>query len=406
MDPPRECDAVVIGAGILGVAVARELALRHDGIRVCVLEREPRVAVHQTGRTSGVIHAGIYYRPDSLKARLCVQGARELYDYCEERGIHTERSGKVIVATREKELAALDELERRGTANEVPGLRRIDPDELRELEPHATGIAALHSPATGIVNFAEVAASFAADLEARGGGVATGCAVGSLRAAGDSIAVEHARGTTQARVAVACAGAWADRLAVACGAPAEPRIVPFRGAYLRLRPERRDLVRSNIYPVPDPDLPFLGMHLTRRIDGEVLLGPSALLVGARDAYRLGRIRPRDLGQSLGWPGTWRLAAHFWRTGLTEIRAAASRRAFVGELRRFVPELRVGDVLAGPSGIRAQAVARDGSLVDDFVVHRTERAIHVRNAPSPAATSSLALARLIADEADAAIGHPG
>jgi (S)-2-hydroxyglutarate dehydrogenase len=406
MDPPRECDAVVIGAGILGVAVARELALRHDGIRVCVLEREPRVAVHQTGRTSGVIHAGIYYRPESLKARLCVQGARELYAYCEERGIHTERSGKVIVATWEKELAALDELERRGTANEVPGLRRIDPDELRELEPHATGIAALHSPATGIVDFAEVTASFAADLEARGGSVATGCSVRSLRATGNSIAVEHARGTTQAGFAVACAGAWADRLAVACGAPAEPRIVPFRGAYLRLRPERRDLVRSNIYPVPDPDLPFLGMHLTRRIDGEVLLGPSALLVGARDAYRLGRIRPRDLGQSLGWPGTWRLAAHFWRTGLTEIRAAASRRAFVGELRRFVPELRVGDVVAGPAGIRAQAVARDGSLVDDFVVHRTERAIHVRNAPSPAATSSLALARLIADEADAAIGDSG
>jgi (S)-2-hydroxyglutarate dehydrogenase len=406
MDAPRECDAVVIGGGILGIATARELALRHDGIRVCVLEREPRLAAHQTGRTSGVIHAGIYYRPGSLKARLCVQGARELYAYCEERGIRTERSGKVVVATREKELAALDELERRGTENEVPGLRRIGLEGLRELEPHATGIAALHSPATGIVDFAEVATSFAADLEARGGTMVTGCAVRSLRPSGSSIGVEHAGGTTEAGVAIACAGAWSDRLAVSCGAPAEPRIVPFRGAYLRLRPERRDLVRSNIYPVPDPDLPFLGMHLTRRIDGEVLLGPSALLVGARDAYRLGRIRPRDLGQSLGWPGTWRLAAHFWRTGLMEIRAAASRRAFVRELRRFVPELRVGDALAGPAGIRAQAVARDGSLVDDFVVHRTERAVHVRNAPSPAATSSLALARLIADQADAVSGTAG
>jgi len=406
MDAPRNCDAVVIGGGVLGIATARELALRHDGIRVCVLEREPRLAAHQTGRTSGVIHAGIYYRPGSLKARLCVQGARELYAYCEERGIRTERSGKVVVATREKELAALDELERRGAANEVPGLRRIGLDGLRELEPHATGIAALHTPATGIVDFAEVARSFAADLEARGGTLVTGCAVRSLRPFGGSIHVEHAGGTTEARVAIACAGAWSDRLAVACGAPADPRIVPFRGAYLRLRPERRDLVRSNIYPVPDPDLPFLGMHLTRRIDGEVLLGPSALLVGARDAYRLGRIRPRDLGQSLGWPGTWRLAAHFWRTGLMEIRAAASRRAFVRELRRFVPELRVGDVLPGPAGIRAQAVARDGSLVDDFVVHRTERAVHVRNAPSPAATSSLALARLIADEAGAVGGVAG
>ncbi len=398
-EPPRECDAVVIGGGILGLAAARELASRHDGLRVSVLEREPRLAAHQTGRTSGVIHAGIYYRPGSLKARLCVQGARELYAYCEEHGIRTERSGKVIVATRESELGGLSELERRGTENGVPGLRRIGPDELRAIEPHARGIAALHSPATGIVDFAEVAASFAKDLEASGGAVVVGCQVAALRAGGSSIAVDHARGTTRARVAVACAGAWSDRLAVACGAPSEPRVVPFRGAYLRLRPGRRDLVRSNIYPVPDPDLPFLGMHLTRRIDGEVLLGPSALLVGARDAYRLGRVRVRDLGQSLGWPGTWRLAGRFWRTGWTELRAAASRRAFVRELRRFVPELRGDDVLPGPAGIRAQAVARDGSLVDDFVVHRTERAVHVRNAPSPAATSSLALARLIADQAD-------
>jgi 2-hydroxyglutarate dehydrogenase len=198
---------------------------------------------------------------------------------------------------------------------------------------------------------------------------------------------------------VTCAGAWSDRLAVACGAPTEPRIVPFRGGYLRLRPERRDLVRSNIYPVPDPDLPFLGMHLTRRIDGEVLLGPSALMVGARDAYSPGRIRPRDLAQTLAWPGTWRLAARFRRTAAREVRNALSRRAFVEDLSRFVPELQAGDVLPGPTGIRAQALSRDGSLVDDFVVHRTERAVHVRNAPSPAATSSLALARLIADEAE-------
>ena len=399
MEPPRECDAVVIGGGILGLAVARELALRHDGIRVAVLERETELAAHQTGRTSGVIHAGIYYRPGTLKARLCVEGARELYEYCAEKGIHAKRSGKVIVATRESELDALDELERRGTENRVTGLARIGPDELHELEPHVRGIAALHSPATGVVDFAEVAAAFGADLEARGGVVATDCAVVAMRPSGSAISIEHARGTTMARAAIACAGGWSDRLAVSCGAPEEPRIVPFRGAYLRLRPERRELVRGNVYPVPHPDLPFLGMHLTRRIDGEVLLGPSALLVGARDAYRLGRVRARDLGQSLAWPGTWRMAARFWRTGLTEIRAASSRRGFVNELRRFVPELRAADVLPGPAGIRAQAVGRDGSLVDDFVVHRTERAVHVRNAPSPAATSSLALARLICDEAE-------
>lgn len=397
--PPRECDVVVVGAGILGLASARELALRHDGIRIAVLEREGSIAAHQTGRTSGVIHAGIYYRPGSLKARLCVAGARELYEYCEERGIHAERSGKLIVATDETELDPLAELERRGHENEVPGLRRIETAEIREIEPHATGLAALHSPATGVVDFAEVAASFGRDLAASGGSVATGSPVGALEPAGNAISVRHARGATRAKAVVACAGAWSDRLAVACGAPAEPRIVPFRGAYLRLRPERRDLVRANIYPVPDPDLPFLGMHLTRGIDGEVLLGPSALMVGARDAYRLTRVRPRDLAEALSWPGSWKLAARFRRTAWREARNAASRRSFVEDLRRFVPELQVSDVLPGPAGIRAQALARDGSLVDDFVVHRTERAVHVRNAPSPAATSSLALARLIADEAE-------
>jgi L-2-hydroxyglutarate oxidase len=397
--PPRECDVVVVGAGILGLASARELALRHDGIRIAVLEREGSIAAHQTGRTSGVIHAGIYYRPGSLKARLCVAGARELYEYCEERGIHAERSGKLIVATDETELDPLAELERRGHENEVPGLRRIETAEIREIEPHATGVAALHSPATGVVDFAEVAASFGRDLAASGGSVATGSPVGALEPAGNAISVRHACGATRARAVVTCAGAWSDRLAVSCGAPAEPRIVPFRGAYLRLRPERRDLVRANIYPVPDPDLPFLGMHLTRGIDGEVLLGPSALMVGARDAYRLTRVRPRDLAETLSWPGSWKLAARFRRTAWREARNAASRRSFVEDLRRFVPELQVSDVLPGPAGIRAQALARDGSLVDDFVIHGTERAVHVRNAPSPAATSSLALARLIADEAE-------
>jgi 2-hydroxyglutarate dehydrogenase len=214
------------------------------------------------------------------------------------------------------------------------------------------------------------------------------------------IAVEHARGRTRARAAVLCAGAWSDRLAVQAGADPEPRIVPFRGGYLKLRPERRSLVRSAIYPVPDPDLPFLGTHFTRTIDGDVLLGPSALMVAARDAYRIGKVRPRDIGQTLGWGGTWRLMARHWRYGLAEMRAAASNRAFVSALRRFVPELSAADVVAGPAGIRAQALSRDGKLVDDFVVSRTERALHVRNAPSPAATSSLALARLIADRAEA------
>jgi L-2-hydroxyglutarate oxidase len=401
-DPPARCDVVVIGGGILGLAVARELLARHPDSTLCVLEREDRLAAHQTSHSSGVIHAGIYYAPGSLKAQLCVEGAHLLYAYCDEHGIETRRDGKLIVAADEGELPRLDELERRGRANQVPGLRRIDGDAIAEIEPHARGVAALHSPETGVVDFARVAASYASDVERAGGIVVTGASVRGLTPNGGSITVEHERGRTEAGFVVSCAGAWSDRLAVAAGAPAEPRIVPFRGGYLRLRPERRELVRASIYPVPDPDLPFLGGHLTRTIDGEVLVGPSALMVGARDAYRVARLRAKDLGSTLLWPGTWRLMGRSWRTGLTEIRHATSKRAFVSELRRFVPELSAGDVLPGPSGIRAQALDRDGKLVDDFVVHRTERALHVRNAPSPAATSSLALAKLIADEAQQAM----
>ena len=408
-DPPPECDLVVVGAGIVGLATARELALRHSGASVVVLEREQRIAAHQTGHSSGVIHAGIYYRPGSLKAKLCVEGARALYEYCDERGIRAERTGKVIVATRPEELPGLDELERRGRRNEVPGLRRIRPDELREIEPHARGIAALHSPHTGVVDFREVAESLAEDLRRAGGVIATGCEIGSVAANGARITLYHARkergarADIRARAAVFCAGAWSDRLAVAAGAPAEPRVVPFRGAYLRLRPERQDLVRTNIYPVPDPELPFLGVHLTRDLNGEVHVGPSALIAGARDGYRLARIRPRDIAATLAWPGTWRLVRRHWRTGAVEARRALSRRAFAAEASRFVPEVRAVDLTPGYAGVRGQALARDGTLVDDFVVSRTERALHVRNAPSPAATSCLALARLIVDRAEDELG---
>jgi 2-hydroxyglutarate dehydrogenase len=392
-----------VGAGILGLAVARELALRHAGIRISVIEREDVLGRHQTGSSSGVIHGGIYYAPGSLKARLCVEGARDLYAYCSERGIRTERSGKLIVATSEEELPRLAELERRGRENEVPGLRRLGADEITEVEPHAAGIAALHSPATGVVDFVEVASSYARELTDRGGTVTLGCGVRALHEGDAQITLEHTSGRTRARAAVLCAGAWSDRLAVAAGADPEPRIVPFRGAYLRLRPDRRDLVRASIYPVPDPDLPFLGAHLTRGIDGEVLLGPTALMVGALDAYRLRRISLADLRQTLAWPGTRRLMAKHWRAGLTEIRHAVSRRALVADMRRFVPDIRASDVMSGPAGIRAQALASDGSLVDDFVFSRTGRALHVRNAPSPAATSSLAIARLIADRAETELG---
>jgi (S)-2-hydroxyglutarate dehydrogenase len=395
--PPRQCDAAVVGGGILGLAVARELLRRMPSARVCVLEAEEALGRHQTGRSSGVVHAGIYYPPGSLKARLCVEGAARLYRFCEEKQIPFRRSGKLIVATDEDEVPGLHALERNGKANGVPGLRRLRADEIAEIEPHARGIAALHSPTTGVVDFAEVARAYAADLARGGGTVHLGARVADASPGSGGMALRHSRGETSARRAVFCAGLWADRIAVACGAPEEPRIVPFRGAYLRLRPGGPDLVRGNVYPVPDPALPFLGAHLTRTVGGEVLIGPSALLAPARDAYRLRALRPRDLLQTLAWPGTWRLAARHWRVGLAELRRAASSRSFVAAAARLVPELRGAGVEPGPVGIRAQAVARDGGLVDDFVIQRTEGAIHVRNAPSPAATASLVLAELIADE---------
>jgi (S)-2-hydroxyglutarate dehydrogenase len=376
--PSAACDLAVVGAGILGLAVAREMKSRRPGMSIVVLERHAEVAREQSGRNSGVVHAGIYYSPGSLKARLCVEGARDLYAYCEEHGIPFEKRGKLIVARDQEELPRLDELERRGRANGVPGLRRVDAEGLREIEPHARGVAALHSPETGVVDFAQVARAFAADLEAAGGRIDLGHAA--------TVAAVRRR----SRFTVFCAGAAADRLAVEAGADPDPRIVPFRGAYLRLRPEKSALVRGLIYPVPDPALPFLGVHLSRQLDGNVSLGPSALLA------------PTRLARSLAWPGTWRMARRWWRTGVREVANAASSRRFARAAAEYVPALEPGDFSPWYSGVRAQALARDGGLVDDFVISETERALHVRNAPSPAATSSLALARLIADRVERAL----
>jgi len=401
--PPSRCDLAVVGGGIVGLAVARELSRRHPRASVCVLERESSIGTHQTGHNSGVIHAGVYYEPGSLKARLCVEGARELYAYCEARSIAVEACGKVIVATEPGELGRLDELERRGKANWVPGLRRIDAREIEALEPHARGIAGLHSPETGIVDFPAVAQAYAEDVLEADGAVVTGCAVEGVREQGAALRLLHSQGATEAGHAIFCAGAWADRLAVAAGADPDPRIVPFRGAYLRLKPARRELVRALIYPVPDPALPFLGVHLTKHIDGDVLIGPTALLAGARDAYELSRLRREDVRDTLAWPGSWRMFGNWWRTGLTELRHATQRSAFVRAAARYVPELRPEDVEPAFAGVRAQALARDGRLVDDFVFSATGRALHVRNAPSPAATSSLAIARHVVGEAEQLFG---
>jgi 2-hydroxyglutarate dehydrogenase len=386
-------DVAVVGGGIVGLATARALALR--GMTVVVLEREDRLGAHQTTHNSGVIHAGIYYAPGSLKARLCVEGASALYDYCAAKGIAAERCGKLVVAVRDADLARLGELERRARANGVEGLARLGPGEIASIEPAARGLSALHSPNTGMVDFGAVAAAYAEDIRAHGGEIRTNAAVAGLVEREDH--VEPVGTGVRARHAIACAGAWSDRLALASGARTDVRIVPFRGAYLRLTPERAHLVRGQIYPVPDPSLPFLGVHLSRTIGGEVLIGPTALLAPARDAYRLRTVRREDLRDALRWPGTRRLVRKWWRTGLTELGHAVSRRLLVRDAARFVPELQVADVRSGPAGIRAQALGHDGALVDDFKLARTGRAVHVLNAPSPAATASLAIAERIAGE---------
>ena len=397
-------DRVIVGAGILGLAVARELVHRKPDARVLVVDQAQTPGAHQTSHNSGVIHAGVYYTPGSHKARLCVQGAALMYEYCERRGIEFNRIGKLIIATRDGELSALEELERRARANGVPGIRRLGASEIGEIEPHAVGVAALHSPNTGIVDFRHVCEQLAADFTQAGGELRLGWRVEDVRANGRRIRlIGPGQDAIEAAGAIFCAGLWADRLAVHAGASPDPRIVPFRGGYLKLRPERRNLVNGLIYPVPDPTLPFLGVHLTPQIGGEVVLGPSALLVGARDAYSLGRLRAGDLLDTLAWPGTWRMMRRWWRTGFREINLAANRRAFAAYAARYVPGLSAHDMTAGFAGVRAQAVGRDGKLVDDFVISHTPRAVHVRNAPSPAATSSLALAAHIVDTAEHQLG---
>lgn len=400
----QQCDIAVVGAGILGLAVARELQIRLPAARLGVFEREHSVAMHQTGHNSGVIHAGLYYRPGSLKATLCRRGADALYEFCGQHGIAAHRCGKLVIARTPDELPALDALERRARANGVPGLTRVARDRITEIEPAASGCAALWSPATGVVDFRLVAQAMADEIRERGGTVSTGFDIRTVKHRKRAIALGHAQGEVQAKFAIFCAGAWSDRLAVRCGARLDLRIVPFRGAYLRVKRDRDRAVKGLIYPVPDPRLPFLGVHLSRHIDGSVTIGPTALPVLSRTAYRLTEARLRDAAQMLGWPGTWHMARRWWRTGTHEIANALSRRRLVDEARGYVPALTLADIERGSeAGVRAQAVARDGTLLDDFVIARTPRALHVCNAPSPAATASLALASHIVDAAERELG---
>ncbi|MBA9007501.1 MULTISPECIES: L-2-hydroxyglutarate oxidase [Thermomonospora] len=380
----------VVGGGIIGLATARRLAA--SGTRVTVLEKEDRLAAHQTGHNSGVAHAGLYYAPGSLKATLCRRGIGLLKEYCAERGLPYVECGKVVVARHAGEVSRLREIRRRATANGVPGLRWLDAAGLREVEPHAAGVAALHSPHTAIVDFPAVARAFAEDVTEAGGTVRLGFEVTRIRRSGGRVVVNEELAFDRL---VVCAGLQSDRVARLAGDDPAPAIVPFRGEYYRLAPHRTDLVRGLIYPVPDPRYPFLGVHFTRRVDGGVDVGPNAVLALAREGYRRRDLHPADVWETLRWPGFRRLARRHWRTGLREMYGSAVKRAFAAEARSFVPELRVADLVPAPAGVRAQAVDPDGSLVDDFRIGRLGPVVTVRNAPSPAATSSLAIAEHVA-----------
>jgi (S)-2-hydroxyglutarate dehydrogenase len=404
-------DLTVVGGGIVGLATARALLAERPDLRLVILEKEPRLAAHQTGHNSGVIHSGIYYKPGSHKARLCVEGARLMKEFCAEHAIRVDPIGKVIVATFEDELPRLQALFERGKANGVAGLSLIDRDRLREIEPHAAAIRAIHSPTTAIVDYGEVAQALARDLLTQGVAIRTGARVTAIDRTSDGFDLSTASGPFQSRRLVNCAGLYSDVVARLAGARPGLRIIPFRGEYYMIRPERHDLVRGLIYPVPDPEFPFLGVHFTRTVHGEVEAGPNAVLAFAREGYRLGRIHLREFAGTLGYSGFWAMARRYWRTGSYEMYRSVSKRAFVRALQRLVPEVEAADVAPGGAGVRAQAVAEDGSLVDDFRLVRSPDAVHVLNAPSPAATASLAIgqhiARLVMESFLAgAAGHRG
>jgi (S)-2-hydroxyglutarate dehydrogenase len=395
LDGPMEnevFDVVVVGAGILGLALARELGQSKKRLRVAVLEKENRIAEHQTGHNSGVIHSGIYYSPGSLKAKLCTRGSALLSQYCLEHGIHYESCGKVIVATKRSDLPRMDGLYHRGLANGISGLERLGPGGLAEIEPNVFGLAALYVPSTGIVDYRSVACSLADDFVRLGGSLQTSTPVSSIHLGEHEARVATSTGTTiRTRFVVTCGGLQADRLAAMTNGPRNPKIVPFRGSYYVLGGGAERLVNGLVYPVPDPALPFLGVHFTRRVSGEVWAGPNAVLALGREAYRRRDVRLRELLETLTYPGLISLACAQWRAGLRELGLEFSRRRYAAALRELVPEIEPKHLLRGPTGVRAQALAEDGRLLDDFWIDEAPRAIHVRNAPSPGATSSLALA---------------
>lgn len=396
-------NVAIIGGGIVGLAVALEITRRFPHLRVLLLEKEDRVARHQSSHNSGVIHSGVYYKTGSLKARLCISGAAAMIEFCRRHGIAHNVCGKVIVATGEAELPRLEELRRRGEANGVTGLRVIGVNELREIEPHATGLSALVVPSTAVTDFAAVAEKYAELISAQGGNILTSTAVTGLKRRADEIVIETTRGTFATTYLINCAGLFSDRVSRMAGDEPGTMIVPFRGEYYELLPERSSLVRALIYPVPDPRFPFLGVHFTRRISGKVDAGPNAVLALQREGYRHTDVSVRDLASALAFPGFWAMAARHWRSGCHEFYRSFSKRAFVKALQQLIPEVRDQDLVPGGSGVRAQALKSDGTLVDDFLFIPSGKMLHVINVPSPAATASLMVGRAIVDTAARDLG---
>ena len=400
-------DIAVVGGGIVGLATARDLLLRHPSLKLVLLEKEPALSRHQSGHNSGVIHSGIYYTPGSLKARLCVEGRKAAWEYCDRKGIEYRNVGKLILATEAEELPRLDALMKRGIENGIENLEMLDSAAIAAREPAFRGIRAIWSPVTGIVDWAQVALSYGDDVREAGGDIYTGREVTGLARKNGVTDIQTPEGSFEARYVITCGGLYSDRLAKMSGGKTDPKIVPFRGDYLVLRPEKRHLVKTNVYPVPDPQFPFLGVHFTPRMDGSIWLGPNAVLAFAREGYSFFTINPRDLAESLTYSGFLKVMAKFWKIGLGEMYRDLSKDAYVKALQRYMPSLTPEDCLPGPSGVRAQAMDSKGDMVDDFFFEGSEGIVHVRNAPSPAATSSLAIGRHIAEDAEKrfALGDP-
>lgn len=400
----KEYDVVVVGGGIIGLATAMKLkAEKYPRWRVAVVEKDSELAGHQTGHNSGVIHSGIYYRSDSQKARFCVSGVKSLLQFCDENEIEYDQCGKVIVATNESEVGRLQNLHERGLANGVEGLEMIGPERLKELEPHVAGVRALWAPSTGIINYRNVAWVYAMRFQQAGGDVFTNAPVHRIDRYQDGLVLQTSNGALRAKHLINCAGLYADRVARMMGEKVDVRIIPFRGEYYTLRPESQHLVSGLVYPVPDPRFPFLGVHYTRNIHGQVEAGPNAVLALKREGYRKRDVDLGELWETLTYPGFWKMSMRYWRMGLGELHRSYSKKVFVRDLQRLIPEIRDADLAPGGAGVRAQAVSRSGALLDDFSIIRGREAVHVLNAPSPGATSSLAIGDYIAELAAEAFG---